>query len=88
VAEIVFTDYARFEMQRRRIDEAQIRALLAHPQQSIPGRKGRIIVQGKYEDHVEGKEMLLRVITERVGKEVRIITAYKTSKIGKYWVEG
>ena len=32
--------------------------------------------------------MLLRVITERVGKEVRIITAYKTSKIGKYWVEG
>ena len=30
-------------------------------------------------------EYLVRVIVDRLPDEIRIITAYRTSKIGKYW---
>jgi len=37
---------------------------------------------------VEGKEMLLRVICEKRHGAFFIVTAYKTSKVDKYWKKG
>lgn len=54
----------------------------------MPSKKGRVIVQNRYFDEVEGKEMLLRVIGKEYGTEFRVITVYKTSKIDKYWKRG
>lgn len=34
------------------------------------------------------KEMLLRVIGSEIAGRFHVITAYKTSKIGKYWQGG
>lgn len=55
--------------------------------QKMPAKKNRIIMQGKYYDHIENKEMLLRVIGEESEKEFHVVTVYKTSNIEKYWKE-
>jgi len=85
----IFTEHARFEMERRQIAENNVSDVVEHPQQRLVSKKGRIILQNKYFDNIEKKEMLLRVI----GKELadggfRVISVYKTSKIEKYWIKG
>ena len=50
-------------------------------------KKGRVIVPNKYYDKVENKEMLIRVIGIETSEIFNVITAYKTSRIRKYWVE-
>lgn len=58
---------------------------LANPDQLIEGTKGRKIAQKKYFDSSRNKEYLVRVIfKEEKGSRIGI-TAYKTSKIKKYW---
>lgn len=54
----------------------------------MPSKKGRVIVQNKYYDQAENKEMLLRVIGIETPEKFDVLTVYKTSKISKYWVEG
>lgn len=85
---IIVTDHARFEANRRNISEEFIKSVVESPKQKLPSKKGRVIVQNRYFDEVEGKEMLLRVIGKEYGTEFRGITVYKTSKIDKYWKRG
>jgi len=85
--DVILTDHARFEIQRRGIEEADIVAVINRPQQRIPSLKGRTILQSKYFDKTEGKEMLLRIIGKESPKQFIVITAYKTSKVEKYWVK-
>jgi hypothetical protein len=59
-----------------------------NPQQKLPSKKGRVIVQNRYYDQVEKKEMLLRVIGIETSERFDVITAHKTSKISKYWMKG
>jgi len=58
------------------------------PQQKLPAQKGRVIIQNRYFDKTENKEMLLRVIGLETSDEFKVITLYKTSKINKYWING
>ena len=51
-------------------------------------KKGRVIVQNKYYDDEEKKEMLLRVIGIETPEKFDVISVYKTSKISKYWMKG
>jgi hypothetical protein len=46
----------------------------------------RAVFQSKYYDIIEQKEMLLRVIAETAADTLRVISAYKTSRIEKYWM--
>lgn len=86
--EVVIKGHASFEAERRGIPEELIKSVVKNPQQKLHSKKERIILQNKYYDQVEKKEMLIRVIgIETLGK-FKVITAYKTSKISKYWVEG
>lgn len=85
---IKLTAHARFEASRRGISEGLIKSVVKAPQQKLPSKKGRIVVQKKYYDKIEGKEMLLRVIGIETEREFKVITAYKTSKVDKYWVKG
>lgn len=82
---ISLTDHAMFEAARRNITEDEIASVAASPQQTLPSAKGRVILQNKYYDKVKGKEMLIRVIGEEKGDILMVITAYKTSKVDKYW---
>lgn len=86
--EVILSGHAVFEAKRRNIDEGLIRSMVIKPQQKISSRRGRVIVQGRYQDQIEDKEMLLRIIGKETIDKFEVITAYKTSKIKKYWIEG
>jgi hypothetical protein len=84
---IIITEHARFEAQRRGIDLELVRSIVEHPQQIIPAKKNRLVLQSKYHDKLEEKEMLLRVIIEPVENSQKVISVYRTSKMDKYWRE-
>jgi adenylosuccinate lyase len=85
---IIFTEHVMFEMERRQITKDDLKDLIDQPQQKIPGKKSRVILQKKYFDKLRKKEMLLRVIGKQEHGKFMVITAYKTSRIEKYWLKG
>ena len=86
--EVIIKGHASFEAERRGIPEELIKSVVKNPQQKLRSKKKRIILQNKYYDQVEKKEMLLRIIGIETSKNFNVITVYKTSKISKYWEEG
>jgi len=74
-------------MNRRQISEELVKSAIKNPEQRYIARKGRVALQSKYKNSIEQKEMLLRVIGKEVNEVFIVITAYKTSKIEKYWKE-
>jgi hypothetical protein len=85
---VIITDHALFEAMRRGIAEESIKSVVNSPQQKLPSKKGRVILQNKYLDKGNNKEMLLRIIGTETAEEFTVITVYKTSRISKYWREG
>ena len=81
----VFSEHAVFEIKRRGIEKGSVKEVVERPQQEIPSRNNKIILQSKYLNSQQNKEMLLRVIGRKTGGEFFIITAHKTSRIEKYW---
>lgn len=84
---IIFSEHALFEIEFRKIKKEDIEHLIEKPMQKMPARKNRIIMQSRYYDYKENKEMLLRVIGEESENEFHVVTVYKSSKIEKYWKE-
>jgi hypothetical protein len=84
---IIFSGHALFEIEFRKIAKEDIERLIENPMQKITARKNRIIMQSRYYDYKENKEMLLRVIGEKSENEFHVVTVYKSSKIEKYWKE-
>jgi len=82
---VVFSEHAVFEIKRRGIEKVSVKEVVERPQQEIPSRNNKIILQSKYLNSQQNKEMLLRVIGRKTGGEFFIITAHKTSRIEKYW---
>jgi hypothetical protein len=78
---IVISDHARFEMQRRGVTEAEVTAVIRKPGQVLPAREGREIRQSK----TSSGKMLLRVVVKEDAQTYHVVTAYKTSRITKYW---
>jgi hypothetical protein len=85
--DIKITEHALFEINRRQLLEELIINTVVGPEQVIELQKGRRIYQSKYLDWHMRKEMLLRVVCEERNNLLFIITAYRTSKIDKYWVK-
>jgi hypothetical protein len=78
--------HAEWEMTRRGIPLALVRAVMDQPGQRLAdvSRTGRWIHQSRlrFED---GKMYLLRVVADENEQPPMIVTAYRTSKIEKYW---
>ncbi len=78
--------HAEWEMNRRGITLALVQAVMDHPEQRLvdESRTGRWIHQSRlpFEDE---KIYLLRVVVAEDEQPPVIITAYRTSKIEKYW---
>jgi hypothetical protein len=78
--------HAEWEMTRRGIPLALVRAVMDHPEQRVAdgSRTGRWIYQSRlrFED---GKMYLLRVVVAEGEEPPVVITAYRTSRIEKYW---
>jgi len=79
----VIKDHARFEIQRRSITEEQVRQLLMAPQQTQEERPGRWVYQPRI--MLGQREYLIRVFVDVDRDPAEVVTAYRTSKIAKYW---
>jgi hypothetical protein len=82
---IVFGDYAASQAGRRGLGEAAVCAVVASPEQTEVVRIGREVRQSKVAFPPEGKVYLVRVFVDVSDEEVVVVTAYRTSKIAKYW---
>jgi hypothetical protein len=78
--------HAEWEMSRRGIPRELVQAVMDQPEQRLVDESspGRWIYQSRlaFED---GKIYLLRVVVDEEEEPPAIITAYRTSKIEKYW---
>ncbi len=74
--------HARFEMKRRGIRAGDVFRTIRSPGQVLPSIKGREIYQSLIGS---AGRMLLRVVVKEAASAYHVVTAYKTSKIAKYW---
>jgi len=82
------TTHARNEIVRRQINFEDIARVLENPEQTEVVRAGREVYQSRIKSGDPQKTYLIRVVvdTDRHPAEV-VTTAYRTSKIEKYWRE-
>jgi hypothetical protein len=72
-------------MERRGISEEEIARVLSTPEQSDLVRPGRVVYQSRLEFEEPGKIHLLRVFVDVDRQPAEIVTAYRSSKVEKYW---
>lgn len=82
---ICFTFHAERQMIERRISKEQVLEAVTNPSQIISQEQGISIFQILYREGE--KDYLLRVVVKFQGNTMVILTAYRTSKIKKYWRE-
>jgi hypothetical protein len=83
ITDFVLTPHASFELRRRGLDEAVIRQVLTDPEQRLVLRSGREVLHSRL--NISGRRYLLRVFVDSDRNPVEVVTAYRTSKIDKYW---
>ena len=79
---IRISGHARFEMGRRGVSQTEVLRMIRSPGQVLPSVKGRRIYQGLIGP---ARRFLLRVIVMEDAQAYHVVTAYKTTKIAKYW---
>ena len=85
ITEYVLSEHARFELLRRGLSEEAVRAILLSPEQHIEVRPGRVVLQSKVLLEPPGTVFLLRVFVDVDRHPAEVVTAYRTSKVEKYW---
>jgi hypothetical protein len=72
-------------MERRGISREEVDRVVANPGQSIDHGSGRVVFQSRITVEEPVRSYLLRVILDVNRQPPEVVTAYRTSKIGKYW---
>ena len=85
---IIFGDHARWATRRRGLDPDVVLGVVDQPEQIVAAEQGRAVCQSRLPRSSGEKEYLLRVVVERTGDQTVIVTAYRTSRIAKYWRPG
>ena len=75
--------YAATEIERRRLSVESIDGILKNPEQRLDVRPGRVVLQSRVQEF--GSEYLVRVFVDIDRKPAEVVTAYRTSKVLKYW---
>ena len=78
------SEHAQSELNRRGIPLSALEAVLQNPQQMVPTNENRVIYQSMV-DSSDGKQFLLRAIVDPRYEPFLVVTAYRTTKIKKYW---
>lgn len=86
MAKYVITQHAREEMAIRGISESIVDVVMQSPGRMVPERDDLVAYQSVI-TFPEGSKMLVRVIMADRSQPMRVVTVYRTSKIGKYWRE-
>ena len=71
-------------MERRQIPRAVLDSVLNHPEQVVSEKSGRSAYQSRI-DFGGGTCYLVRAIVDTGSDPPLVVTAYRTSKIDKYW---
>lgn len=79
----VLTRHAQIEIMRRRIPENLVDKIVNAPGQVVKEHGDIVCHQSIISG--EGKTYLIRVMINPTTDPAQIVTAYRTSKIGKYW---
>lgn len=79
---IRITRHARFEMKRRGISPDLVLRMVRSPGQVVPADHGRQVYQGLIG---RAGRFLLRVVVAEDAAAYHVVTAYKTTQVGKYW---
>ncbi len=79
----VITPHAATEMARRAIDLATVERVLANPEQRLTLRIGRVVLQNRIV--FDGQMFIVRVFVDIDRSPAAVVTAYRSSKIEKYW---
>ena len=79
------TDHAQREMARRQIPAADVRRILAAPEQTEVIRPGRVVYQARVTWGEPPITYLLRVFVDVDRQPVEVVTVYRPRKIAKYW---
>ena len=62
---------------------AAVNAILRNPEQAAEIRPGRVVLQSRRK--VDNRTQLIRVFVDTDESPPRVVTAYRASKIDKYW---
>ena len=85
VTDYVITPHAAFEMERRGLSEQIVRSVLSAPEQRLEVRRGRVVLQSRVSLGEPARIYLIRVIVDIDRQPAEVVTAYRTSRISKYW---
>lgn len=83
ITKYIFTDHAAIEINRRGLTVKTIDEILKSPEQRLDVRPGRVVLQSRIEE--SGLEYLIRVFVDIDRNPAEVVTAYRTSKVLKYW---
>jgi Domain of unknown function (DUF4258) len=81
----IFSAHAITEMERRGIDEAQVREVLANPGLVAAVRPGREVLTSLLQSGPNEHRYVLRVFVDVDRIPPVVVTVYRSSKIAKYW---
>jgi hypothetical protein len=84
VRDFVLTKHAIAEAGRRGIPLDVVRAVASAPEQIVDGYGGLRVYQSRVEFD-GGRRYLVRVVVNDAVEPGRVVTVYRTTKIGKYW---
>ena len=80
----VLSQHAKAEMVRRGISESEVRDVLVNPGRREQVRAGRVVLSSLQQD-ASTRSYVLRVFVDIDRSPPVVVTAYRSSKIGKYW---
>jgi hypothetical protein len=83
IFDYTISDHAAFEIGRRGLKKETIDLVLKNPGQRFDVRPGRVVLQSRIKE--SGGEFLIRVFVDIDRRPAEVVTAYRTSKIAKYW---
>jgi Domain of unknown function (DUF4258) len=83
ITNYIITDHAATELKRRELSKEAIDRILKNPEQRLEIRSGRVVVQSRIQEF--GSEYLVRVFVDIDRSPAEVVTAYRTSKVAKYW---
>lgn len=87
VKEFAISDHAAFEMERRGLSVEVVGSVLNAPEQRLDVRPGRVVLQSRRLVGEPAKTYLVRVFVDIDRRPPEVVTAYRTSKVAKYWRE-
>ena len=88
MADWLITEHALFEMKRRGLSEELVLSVLKNPEQHVVLRPGRDMLQSRVQMDSPARMYLIRVFVDVDRNPPEVVTAYRTSKVSKYWRQG